>query len=111
MSYVAGIRTGCISLFLSLCVFAQRDLGTLAGTVTDAQGGVVANAKISITEQSTGQKYDLETNSVGEFVRPALQPGTYSIEVSAPGFKKTVRPGVLVTGGDRVAVSLQLTVG
>src|ERR1035441_656483 len=37
--------------------FAQRDMGTITGTITDAQGGVVPNAKITLIEVATGQKY------------------------------------------------------
>jgi len=57
-------------------VFAQRDLATLVGTVTDASGGVVANAKVVVTEVSTGQVYNLTTGSGGDFLRPALRPST-----------------------------------
>ena len=46
----------CLSIFAS-AVFAQRDLATLVGTVTDPSGGVVANAKVTITEVGTGQVY------------------------------------------------------
>jgi hypothetical protein len=69
-------------------MFAQRDLATLVGTVTDPSGGVVANAKVTVTETSTGQIYSLTTNGAGEFVRPALKPSTYTVTVSAPGFKQ-----------------------
>jgi hypothetical protein len=92
-------------------VFAQRDLGTIAGTVTDPQGAVVPNARVTITEAATGLKYELTTNTAGEFVRPALKPGTYSVEAEATGFRRVQQQNVQIVGGDRVAVPLTLAVG
>ncbi len=56
-------------------------------------------------------KYEVETNSAGEYIRPALKAGTYSIEVEVPGFRKSVQHNVILTAGDRTAVNMQLTVG
>jgi Carboxypeptidase regulatory-like domain len=92
-------------------ILAQRDLATLAGTVTDSSGGVVANAKVTITEVETGQVYEITTNSQGEFVRPALKPSTYIVDVSAAGFKKSEQKDVLLTAGERTGVNITLTVG
>jgi hypothetical protein len=105
------IKTLLFTLLLSVCIYGQRDLGTVLGTVTDAQGGAVPGAKINILEDATGLKYTVETNSNGEYIRPLLKPGTYSIEAEAPGFKKTVQRGIILTAGDRSAVNLTLTVG
>jgi hypothetical protein len=92
-------------------MFAQRDLATLAGTVTDSTGGVVANAKVTITETSTGQVYEIATNAQGEFVRPALKPSTYTVSVTATGFKKTEQKDVILTQGERTGLNLVLTIG
>lgn len=86
-------------------------MGTLVGEVTDASGGVVPNAKVSITEPSTGLKYETITNGRGEFVRPALKPSIYSVEVTAPGFKKAVEQNIHVSSGERASVSITLNLG
>ena len=96
---------------LAASAFGQRDLGTIAGTVTDPQGALVPDARITITEEATGLKYDLTSNSAGEFVRPALKPGTYTVVAEATGFRRVEQRNVQVTGGDRVAVPLRLAVG
>ncbi|HKE23312.1 MAG TPA: carboxypeptidase regulatory-like domain-containing protein [Bryobacteraceae bacterium] len=103
-----------LSVLLALVVtgaFAQRDLSTLAGTVTDSSGGVVPNAVVTITETSTGLTYTTVTNTTGEFVRPALKPSTYTVSVTAPGFKKAEQTNVVLTAGERTAVTLTLSVG
>ena len=91
-----SVRIAFLTFFLACASFAQRDLSTLAGTVTDPSGGVVANASIKITEVGTGQVYQLTTNTRGEFVRPALKPSTYVITVSAPGFNRAEQKDVLL---------------
>lgn len=110
MSQVAK-RVILVGLLLSFAALAQRDLGTIVGTVTDPTGSVVANAKVTITEESTGLKYQLETNSEGVYVRTALKPSTYTVEVEATGFKKAIQKGVILTAGDRTAANMSMTVG
>src|SRR5689334_23486089 len=83
--YRLGRLASIAALFLA-CAFAQRDLSTLAGTVTDTSGGVVVNANVKITDEASGLVYETITNSSGEFVRPALRPTKYTVTVTAPGF-------------------------
>jgi len=109
--YIQGLRFALLTLFCACAVFAQRDLGTITGTVTDSSGGVVANAKVTITEAATGQNYELTTNSSGEYTRPALKPSTYDITVAASGFKKATQKGIILNAGDRVGVNITLTIG
>ena len=81
------------------------------GTVTDPSGGVVANAKVTITETGTGQVYTLLTSSTGDFVRPALKPSTYSVSVVAPGFRTSEQKDILLKAGERTGVTITLTIG
>jgi len=106
-----GLRLALLAVFCACALFAQRDLSTLAGTITDTSGGAVANANVTITEVATGQVYQILTNSLGEFVRPALKPSTYTVSVSAPGFKKSEQKDVLLTAGERTGITITLTVG
>ena len=109
--YVAGLRVALLALVCACAMFAQRDLSTLAGTVTDSSGGVVANAKVTITEASTGQVYDVTTNSEGSFVRAALKPSTYTVAVEAQGFRRAQQKDILLTAGERTGITITLTVG
>ncbi len=91
--------------------FAQRDLGTITGTVVDAQGAAVPNAKVTITNTATSVPYDTVTTDTGAYTRPALQPGPYTVTVEAPGFQKAQQSDVIVNPGAPVAVNLTLQVG
>ncbi len=111
MRQVASIKLIIVGLLFAACAFAQRDLATVSGAVTDPQGGAISNAKVTITEDATALTYEVTTSDAGEFVRPALKPGIYTITVEAPGFKKASQRGVELTAGGRLAVPISLTVG
>ena len=108
---VAGLRLCLLTVVCAFAAFAQRDLATITGTVTDSSGGVVPSAKVTITEQGTGQVYQLETNSAGEFTRAALKPSTYDISVTASGFKKSEQKNIVLNAGERTGVNIALVVG
>src|SRR5947208_7355308 len=108
---VLGFRLALFAYVSASAVFAKRDLATLFGRVTDPSGGVVANAKVTITEAGTGQVYTLLTTGAGDFVRPALRPSTYSVSVSAPGFRTSEQKDILLKAGERTGINITLTVG
>src|SRR6185437_14913403 len=66
----------------------QQVFGRIFGTITDATGGAVQNAKITITDQSKGTQFEATTNESGNYEKNHLIPGTYSVVVEAPGFAK-----------------------
>src|SRR5713226_6978219 len=99
-----------LAILCSSMALAQRDLGTITGIISDPQGASVPNAKVTITEDATGLTYDVETNSAGEYIRPLLKPGTYTVTAQAAGFRRIAQKNVVVVGGDRVGVPLVLTV-
>jgi hypothetical protein len=49
-----------LSLFLPLILPAQVDTGTLAGTVGDSSGGILPGVKLSVVNEATGQRFDVE---------------------------------------------------
>ncbi len=108
------LRCLCLAisfLLASTVALAQRDLGTVTGTVTDAQGAAVANAKVTITNAATGVTSDTVTTDTGVFTRPALNPGTYTVSVEAAGFQRAEQKNILVSPNEPVAVNLTLQVG
>jgi len=98
-------------LLAGSAAFAQRDLGTIAGTVNDQTGAAVPNVKVTITEVATNLTYVVTTNGAGEYVRPALKPGIYTVSAEAQGFRRMAQENVVVTAGDRIGVPLTLPVG
>jgi len=97
---------------LSISVFAQGLTGQISGTLTDSNGSVVPNAKITVKNEETAQMREVTSDSDGNFFAPQLLPGTYSLAVSASGFKKFEQKGIVVTANERVALrKITLEVG
>jgi hypothetical protein len=90
---------------------AQAVSGSLLGTVTDASGGTVPSAKVTITEMKTGISRKMETNTSGNYSFPALEPGTYRIAVEQPGFRTAVKEGIDVLVNTTVRADLVLQPG
>ena len=107
---LAGLVT-CMFLLFASALYGQRDLGTITGSVTDASGAAVPNAKVTILENATGLSYDAVTGDSGSFTRPALKPGTYSVTVEASGFQKSQQTGLIVNGGAIASTNIALQIG
>src|SRR5260370_37995328 len=78
---------------------------------TDASGGVIAGASITITNMDTGIAVKTTTDNTGTYVVTPLRVGRYSVAVEAAGFKKSVRSDITVNVQDRVRVDAALEVG
>jgi hypothetical protein len=92
---------------------AQITTGSIAGTVKDTQGGVIAGATVTLVSETRGTSPSpVITNEAGDFVFVNVPADTYTIEVSLDGFKSLRRHGVPVSAGDRLAVgTLTVEVG
>src|ERR1035437_707950 len=96
-------------LAFSHALLGQAVNGTLLGTVTDATGAAVPNAKVTATEVSTGAIHLSASNDRGNYTFPDLQPGNYSVTVEAKGFKKLTQQNITLLSNMAVRVDLALT--
>ena len=105
----------CLLLLLGLVsaglAFSQAVNGTIIGTVTDATGGAIVNAKITLTETNTRIGHTKLTNAAGVYDFPEMPPGTYEVAVEMAGFKKAVRGGVILEANTSPRVDVQLLPG
>lgn len=102
-------------LFLALVIAtlplaAQTGLGVVRGTVQDASKAVIPNAKVTLTNTSTGVAQTSETNSAGIYYFGSVQIGPYSLGVETEGFKKW-EGTFSVEAGQTVVVDPTLEVG
>ncbi|HRH40055.1 MAG TPA: MG2 domain-containing protein [Pyrinomonadaceae bacterium] len=86
--------------------------GAIRGTVTDANGAVVAGATVTATSQDdTTKTYKTTTNSDGIFLIENLTSGKYKLEIHATGFKTTIYSDLQVTSMNLVEINITLEVG
>lgn len=91
---------------------AQTISGSITGTVLDASGNVIPAASVKVISERTGEERLSQTNDVGDFLFPALQPGAYTIGVEHPGFRPYRKTGNMLSAAERLSVgTLMLQVG
>jgi hypothetical protein len=100
----------CFVLSLPQNAFAQASAG-LTGTVTDSSGAVVADAKVSITNEGTASTDRTTTSRVGTYSFRGLTPGKYTVTVDARGFKKAVQQSINVEVSTTATIDLTLAAG
>lgn len=66
---------------------AQTISGVISGTVVDSTGAVIPGALVSIVSVQNAEKSAMRTGKYGNFIFSALQPNTYDLTVTTPGFK------------------------
>ena len=93
----------------SVGVWAQSISGRIAGTVTDASGGVVSKAAVRISNEGTGAERVLVSDPKGLFVASELPVGYYSVRISAPEFNEIERLHVKVDVGGETRVDASLS--
>jgi hypothetical protein len=105
----------CLAILLILTssnrMFGQAVTATLVGTISDQTGAVVANAPVTITNQSTGAIQSGATNGSGNYQFTFLQPGRYTVKVSGAGFEQINRRDVDVQVNTTTRVDLALHPG
>ena len=83
---------------------AAQATATMAGSVKDAQGGVIPGATVTLTSESRGTTFTTQSTATGDFVVPNIPGDSYTVKVEMDGFRTTERTGVRVSPGERVAM-------
>lgn len=92
-------------------MMAQKDTGSIVGTVKDPSGALVTGADVQVTDIDRAQTFRTKTNDTGAFVASPLHVGRYTVSVEKAGFKKAVSETVELDVQGRIAINLTLQVG
>ncbi|HEY3579042.1 MAG TPA: ankyrin repeat domain-containing protein [Pyrinomonadaceae bacterium] len=88
--------------------FSALGTGALRGQVVDSQEATIASASVSLTQAETSEKRSTTTNDNGEFSFEGLEPGTYTLQVEAPGFVKSQVTDITVKADDTTPLTMKL---
>jgi hypothetical protein len=99
-------------LFLAgVSMLGQDARGRITGRVLDPSGAPVPNVSVAAIENATQVKVSSTTNAGGSYDIPYLDPGTYTLTASAPGFSTYERTNVEIRVADRLTIDVNLAVG
>src|SRR5271168_1654603 len=103
-------------VFLALTIVNSNNLlpqsGTssaLTGTIADATGAVIPDARVRATDVNTGAIRSARSNADGRFLFAQVNPGTYRIEVQAEGFGRGQSQPMAVAVGQTISVNFTLS--
>jgi hypothetical protein len=88
-----------------------NDQGSLAGTVTKAEGGPLGGATVTATNTVNGTQFSASTNEEGQYLLPSLPAGTYTVAAQLGGYQTLTRNNVTVTAGGAQALDATLQPG
>jgi len=101
-----------IPLLLCRTAPSQTTSGSISGNVLDAQNAIIQGASVTAQEDEKKFIFNTKSDEVGRFVFTQVPPGTYTIKVTAPGFKTLDRAGVVVNANDKLTIGdLRMEVG
>ncbi len=99
----------CLLLAAAVTTSAQTTTtGSLAGVVTDAQGGALPGATVVATHTPTGTPYEAVTDGEGRFNILNMRVGPYTVAVAMSGFRKDEQKDVPITLGEQRTVEFKL---
>jgi hypothetical protein len=103
---IMAVAALCISLGS-----AQQTLGGITGEVTDASGGVIPNATVTVVEEQTSLKRTVKTSGSGTYNFVNLPIGVYTLTYTADGFDVQKTEHINVQADRTATVNASLKVG
>ncbi len=107
-----GLLSACaVVLFCSIPVLAQSTYGVVLGNVRDQSGGAVSGAKVRVTKTDENATRDTVTNLEGAYEFQNMEPGPYTVTVTADGFRTFAAQSLVLAARGRLRVDATLQVG
>jgi TonB dependent receptor/Carboxypeptidase regulatory-like domain len=109
------VRRVAALVFILLTSFmlgqAQSTNASLAGRITDPANALIVDARVVAICAGTNIRYEVTTNDAGEYHLASLPPNSYRLEVQKTGFKKLIKPDLILHVQDALRLDLQMTLG
>ncbi|MFN7994133.1 MAG: carboxypeptidase regulatory-like domain-containing protein [Bryobacteraceae bacterium] len=102
-----------VTLFLAVAFisYAQINTGRIDGTVRDASGALIPEARVTVTNQETGAVSNAKSTESGDYIANFLIPGKYQVAVEKEGFQRNVVTDVVVNAGGITRMDFNLALG
>src|ERR1051326_5406672 len=83
----------------------------LTGEILDPAGNAVPTASVVLTDVATNATFQTVSDMDGHYVFRDLKPGRYSVVVQAAGFQRAIRPGIMLSTGEKVRLDFMMALG
>jgi hypothetical protein len=102
-----------LSLLLGLAVYPShaQTSASISGTITDATGGFLPGASVTVRNLETGSFRLITADDSGRYVATALEVGPYEIRAEKTGFRPEVKTAITLVVGQHAEIDLTLIVG
>ena len=84
---------------------AQLTTASIVGSVEDSSGAILPGVSITAIRTDTGGSRETTTDASGGFIFNSMNPGTYTLRFTAPGFKTKELTKLILTTGETLPVS------
>ena len=92
-------------------LLAQSTNASVTGRITDPSKAVIVDARVAAISAGTNSHYETTSNGSGEYYLANLTPGPYRLEIEKPGFKKLIKPDVILHVQDVLDIDIEMAVG
>ncbi len=108
-----SVRALVCGLFvlLPLVTASAQFRASIQGTVSDATGGLVPDATVTVTNKETNAKQTTASSGEGFYRISGLAPGTYMVVVEKTGFKKQIFESVTINAETTEGLNIVLETG
>ena len=101
----------CI-MFVSIPAAAQSIMGSVSGRVVDPSGSAIAGAPVVLVNERTKDMRSVNSNELGVFAFPTVQPGVYTLRIEQQGFQSVEQTGMNLSANERLALGdISLRIG
>ena len=105
------LLTALLLLSFTSALRAQSTNASLTGRVTDPQKALIVDAKVAAISVGTNVRAETMTNGSGEYYLANLAPAVYRIEIEKPGFKRLVKPDLVLHVQDALKLDFEMALG
>jgi hypothetical protein len=110
--FASAFTRSLLGLFLLMpCALRAQQSGSINGAVTDGSGSAIPNAQVVLTNAAQGTTYNTTANGAGDYTFPALEAGTYNLQVTASGFEQYKASGIVLRVSRNERIDAKLTIG
>ncbi|MFB3826622.1 MAG: carboxypeptidase regulatory-like domain-containing protein [Bryobacteraceae bacterium] len=107
----AGVIFFVVFLPFAPAAYAQTATGQVNGTITDASGGAIAGAAVTLANLGTNVISRAETNATGYYLFLNVQPGSYTLTVEMKGFKSARVSPLDIAVNQAITQNVRMDVG